>query len=466
MAIPGSRVLPLVIASALFMENMDSTVIATSLPAIAKDLGTDPVALKLAFTTYLLSLTVFIPISGWVADTFGGKNVFRAAIIIFALGSIACGQSSSLGGLIAARFVQGIGGALMVPVGRLILLREIPKSQMVDALAWLTMPALIGPLIGPPIGGFLTTYLHWRWIFWMNVPFAIVGLALASRYMTDIFREPPRALDVWGFALSSVGLSTLVFGATIIGRDMLSPLQTAALIIFGLLCMVLYVRHARRVEAPILDLRLLGLNTFRVAVVGGSIFRIGVGAIPFLLPLMLQLGFNYTAAQSGLLTCSAALGSMLMKAGASRLLRQFGFRRLLIANGSIAAVTIAANGMVDASTPIAAMVMLFALGGFLRSLQFTALNALAYSDIGRVEASSATSFYSVAQQLSLAMGVAVAAVVLEVAQWGRGDSTLQAADFAVAFLVVGSISLLPVFEFFRLGNRSGEAVLARGEDQG
>ena len=459
----GNRVLPLIIASALFMENMDSTVIATSLPAIAKDLGTDPVALKLAFTTYLLSLTVFIPVSGWVADTFGGKNVFRAAILVFMAGSIACGQSQSLEWLIASRFLQGIGGAMMVPVGRLILLREIPKSQLVDSLAWLTLPALIGPFIGPPIGGFITTYFSWRWIFWMNIPIGMLGLIVATLYMPDTFREQPRPLDTAGFLLSAAGLSALVFGATIIGRDILAPLQTGALMLFGLLCIMLYVRHASRTENPILDLRLLQLKTFRTAIFGGSAFRLGVGAIPFLLPLMLQLGFNYSPLESGLLTCSAALGSMAMKVAASRLLRRFGFRSLLLLNGTIAALTISANGLVGPQTPIAAMVLLFALGGFLRSLQFTALNALAYSDIGRVEASSATSLYSVAQQLSLSLGVAIAAVVLEFTLWMRGDTVLQAQDFSIAFFVVGTISLCAVFEYLGLKVSSGEAVLVRKE---
>ena len=457
-------VLPLTIAAALFMENMDSTVIATSLPAIARDLGTDPVALKLAFTTYLLSLTVFIPISGWVADKFGGKNVFRAAIVIFMVGSIACGQSSSLESLIASRFLQGIGGAMMVPVGRLILLRETPKSQMVDALAWLTIPALIGPLIGPPIGGFITTYFSWRWIFWMNMPIGLLGLYVATRYMPNTFREEPKRLDWLGFLLSSLGLSALVFGSTVIGRDIISPVQTGALVLFGIVCLAFYIRHARRTVHPILDLELLKIHTFRVAVLGGSLFRIGVGAIPFLLPLMLQLGFNYSPVQSGLLTCSAALGSITMKAGASRLLRRFGFRTLLLTNGALAALTISANGLIVSSTPIGFMLALFALGGFLRSLQFTSLNALAYSDIDRPGASAATSFYSVAQQLSLSLGVTLAAVVLEVAQWVRGDVTLVARDFAIAFFVVGGISLLSLLTYLTLLERSGSAVLGKAEE--
>ena len=299
---PNSRLIPLIIASALFMENMDSTVIATSLPAIANDLGTDPIVLKLAFTTYLLSLTVFIPISGWCADRFGARHVFRAAIVVFTLGSIACGFASSLGGLVAARALQGVGGAMMVPVGRIILLRAIPKSELVDALAWLTIPALLGPLVGPPIGGFITTFFSWRWIFWMNVPFGIGAIVFASTLMpeTEVDHVPP--LDVKGFVLSGLGLSSTVFGLTVMGRDLLPGLTPYGLVLFGLVVLALYLRHARVTPAPILDLRLLRIDTFRAGVLGGSLFRVGVGAVPFLMPLLFQLGFGMTAFQSGMLS--------------------------------------------------------------------------------------------------------------------------------------------------------------------
>ncbi|MGH6820103.1 MAG: MFS transporter, partial [Methylocella sp.] len=248
-----SRLIPLIIASALFMENMDSTVIATSLPAIATDLGTDAIALKLAFTTYLLSLTVFIPVSGWCADRFGARNVFRAAIMVFTLGSIACGLATSLGGLVAARAVQGIGGAMMVPVGRIILLRSIPKSELVDALAWLTIPALLGPLVGPPVGGFITDTFSWRWVFWMNVPFGIAAIVFASRLMPKIEIDHVPPLDVKGFLLSGVGLSATVFGLTIMGRDLLPGAAPYVLVLLGLVLLYFYLRHARISPAPILD---------------------------------------------------------------------------------------------------------------------------------------------------------------------------------------------------------------------
>ncbi len=453
------RIMPLIVASALFMENMDGTIIATSLPAMARDLGTDPVALKLAFTTYLLSLTVFIPISGWLADTFGAKLIFRLAILVFMAGSVACGYAPNLEWLIAARALQGLGGALMVPVGRIILLREVPKDHMVDALAWLTIPALLGPLIGPPVGGFITTYFHWRWIFWMNVPIGILGIILATKLMPATLAAPPPPLDLKGFVLTGVGLTFVVFGFTVLGQPVLPPLSAVALIVTGSICLALYARHAQRKTEPILDLRLLRIPAFRAGVLGGSLYRVGIGAIPFLVPLMLQLGFNYTPFQSGLLTCSMAVGALVMKFSTAKLLRRYGFRLLLITNGVASSAFIATYGLLQPATPVVLVVFLFMAGSFLRSLQFTALNAMSYADIDRDDAAKASSFYSVAQQLSLSAGVAVAAMALELLQWRRGDSHLAAGDFSWAFFLVAAIATTSVLQFRGLPADAGASVL-------
>jgi len=453
-----SRLIPLIIASALFMENMDSTVIATSLPAIARDLGTDPIVLKLAFTTYLLSLTVFIPVSGWMADRFGARHVFRVAIAVFTVGSIACGLATSLGGLVAARGLQGIGGAMMVPVGRIILLRTVPKSELVDALAWLTMPALIGPLVGPPVGGFITDTFGWRWVFLMNLPFGILGIVLATVLMpdTEVDKVPP--LDTKGFFLSGLGLSCFIFGLTVLGRGLLPGWTPSLLMLAGMVLVALYVRHARRVENPILDLRLLRIETFRAGVVGGSLFRIGVGAVPFLLPLMFQLAYGMTALQSGLITFVAAAGALSMKLGAARLIRRFGFRALLLVNGFAASASIAVMGLLSSATPYLLAISLLFVGGFLRSLQFTALNAMSYSDVDHAQASYATSLYTVVQQLSLSMGVVLGAFVLEAAQWYRAEPSLTPTDFTIAFFVVAACSLAAMLEFVTLSPGAGESV--------
>src|SRR5271155_1537841 len=389
-----------IIATALFMENMDGPVISTALPAIALDLHQDPIVLKLALTSYMLTLAVFIPASGWVADRFGARTVFCSAIVVFTLGSILCGASSSLSTLIAARVFQGLGGAMMVPVGRLVLLRSIAKTDLVSAMAYLTVPALIGPVAGPPLGGFITTYFHWRWIFWINVPIGVVGVLLSLRFIENIREQAVGRFDFKGFFLSGPGLLALIFGLTIIGRNVAPPIVVVALILGGLALLIAYVRHARRDADAIIDIGLLKTQTFFTGVVGGFVFRIGIGAIPFLLPLLLQIGFGLSPFESGSLTFAAAAGAMLMKFSAARILRHWGFRRVLIVNGVVSAIFLASYGLFTAQTPHWLLVGALLAGGFFRSLEFTALNAIGYADVPPARMSRATSFASVAQQMS------------------------------------------------------------------
>lgn len=458
----NARILPLVIASALFMEQMDSTIIATSLPAIAADLGVSPVSLKLAFTTYLLGLTVFLPVSGWAADRFGAKTVFRAAIVVFTAGSVACGFAQSLEWLVAARGLQGVGGALMVPVGRIILLRSVEKRDLLDAIAWLTIPALIGPVIGPPVGGYITTVYDWRWIFWMNLPFGLIAFALASWLMPNIKAAETPPLDVKGFLLSGAGLTLAVFGLTVVGRGMFTDAQVVAMIAAGLALLVAYVFHARRVAAPILDLRLMRIPTFRHSVLGGNLFRIAVGAVPFIMPLMLQLGFGFSAFASGMITFASALGAVLMKFSVARLVRHFGYRSLLIVNGALCCAMFAVKALFTADTPYWIMFAVLFLAGFMRSLQFTALNTLAYADVDSAEVAKANTFYTVAQQLFLALGVAVAAFLLDFRLWWTARSDLVAADFGFVLVVVSVVSAFAVFSYMRLQPGAGASISGRG----
>ncbi len=389
-----------IIATALFMENMDGTVISTSLPAIALDLHQDPIVLKLALTSYMLTLAVFIPASGWVADRFGARTVFCSAIVIFTLGSILCGASSSLSTLIAARVFQGLGGAMMVPVGRLVLLRSIRKSDLVSAMAYLTVPALIGPVAGPPLGGFITTYFHWRWIFWINVPIGVLGVLLSLRFIENLREETVPRFDFKGFVLSGVGLLSLISGLSTIGRGIAPYWLVVAMIAVGALSLAAYVRHANSKRDAILDLKLLAIPTFFSGVAGGFIFRVGIGAIPFLLPLLLQVGFGLTPFESGSLTFAAAAGSLLMKFTASTVLRWFGFRQTLVVNCLISGVFLAACALFTPSTPHWLLLLTLLTGGFFRSLQFTALNAISYADVDPPRMSRATSFASVSQQMS------------------------------------------------------------------
>ena len=458
---PSYILTSLIVACALFMEHVDSTVLSTALPAIAADLNEDPIALKLALTSYLLALAVFIPASGWAADKFGARTIFRWAIFVFTLGSILCGLSSNLSQFIGARVIQGVGGAMMVPVGRLVLLRTVPKSEIVRAMAWLTIPALLGPVMGPPLGGFITTYFHWRWIFWINVPIGVLGFALASRYIENVREDDVWPLDVVGFLLSGFGLSSLIFGLTIIGRGFAPNWVVAGLIVGGALLALAYVRHAGRSPHPIIDLSLLKIPTFAASIYGGYMFRLALGAIPFLLPLMLQVGFGMNAFHSGAITFIGALGSMLMKPTAGPILKKLGFRAVLVGNALLSSVFFAALGFFGPDSSMTLLMGVLLVGGFFRSLQFTALNVIAYADIENQAMSRATSFASVTQQLSLASGVAVGAGALEYMRIGHGGGPLAASDFTPAFLVVAALTALSVVSFLRLSPDAGAEMAGR-----
>ena len=460
MAIPRVILIPLIVACALFMEQIDSTVIATSLPVLAVDMGVDPIALKLALTAYLVSLAVFIPISGWVADRFGARTVFRSAIGVFMLGSILCGISHTLPEFVAARFFQGIGGAMMVPVGRLVILRSVEKSDLVRALSYLSMPAMLGPVIGPPLGGFITTYFHWRWIFFINIPISILGIYLATRFIENMHGEKSNPLDWVGFLLSATGCSLLMLGLATAGRHLISADASWACMGIGTLALLAYVWHFRRTAYPLVDLRLLRISTLRISVVGGSLFRIGIGALPFLLPLMMQLGFGLSAFHSGLLTCASAVGVIFIKTIVIRILKRFGFRRIMIYNAILGAISVGVLGLFTATTPYAVMVIVLLVGGCVRSIQFTSVNALAYADIASKDMSQATSIASVAQQLSVGLGVTVAGLALQTSMDWQGHSTLVTADFWPAFLAVAVVSGSSVLFNLRLSPDAG-AELAR-----
>lgn len=457
-----ARLTALIVASALFMQNLDSTVVATALPAMARSFGSDPLHMSVAMTAYLLSLAVFIPVSGWMGDRFGARQVFRAAIGVFTLGSILCGAADGLATLVAARIVQGIGGAMMVPVGRLVLLRSVPKNELVAAMAWLTVPALVGPIVGPPLGGLIVTYADWRWIFDINVPIGLLGMVLVTRYVQDVREPSPGRLDVRGLGLSALALASLMFGFETLGRGVVPPWLTLTLLAVGTLAGTGYVWHARRAAAPLLDLRLMRIPTFAISVTAGSLFRVGVGAIPFLLPMMMQVGFGKTAAESGAITFASAVGAMAMKPAAQFTLRQFGFRTVLGWNAALSATMMGAIALMRPDWPVVWIYLVLIVGGFLRSLQFTAYNTIAYADIPREQMSGASSFSSTMQQLSLTAGVTVGAGALEVARAVAGDLSPGPASFGVAFLLVATISLLAAPLAFRLPPAAGAELSGHG----
>jgi EmrB/QacA subfamily drug resistance transporter len=455
------RLIPLIVATALFMENMDSTVIATSLPAIAADIGTSPLTLKLAITSYLLSLAVFIPASGWTADRFGARMVFSMAIGVFMIGSIGCALSTTVTHFVIARILQGVGGAMMTPVGRLVLLRSIDKRALVNAMAWVTVPALVGPVIGPPLGGFITTYFSWHWIFLINIPIGLLGIFMALRYIDPIRSEDPERFDLYGMVLAGIGLGGIAFGLSVAGLNMLPWTVVAALVAIGAISMTLYVMHAKRTGSPVLDFALLRFPTLRAAIIGGFLFRLGIGALPFLLPLLMQVGFGLSPFRSGLVTFASAVGAMGMKTLAARIIRTFGFRNIMVINAVVSSVFLAACALFTASTPLLLIMIILVVGGFFRSLQFTAINTVAYAEVEPAQMSRATTLVSVNQQLAISAGVAVGAFCVESTMMLRHVSELTAAEFAPAFIVVAIISAISACFFYQMPDDAGHEISGR-----
>lgn len=439
-----SLIVPLIVGSALLVERMDATIIATSLPELARHFGYDVLTLKLALTSYVVSLGIFIPISGWVADKIGARTVFRAAMVTFMVGSVLCAVSTSLWMFVGARFLQGVGGAMMLPIGRLVIFRSVSKEEFVKAISFLAIPSLIGPVIGPPLGGFITTYFHWRWIFVLNIPICILGLYLAGKYIQNFREEDVKPLDVKGFLLSAGAGGLLMSGFSFLGSPLVPHELVAAMCVVGGILLYLCFRHARVAPAPLIDFRLLAIPSFRASVLGGSLFRFGLGAVPFLLPLALQEGLHMNPFHSGMITCASAFGALFMKALASDVLRRYGFRRVLMVNGVLTGISIAVFGLFTVDTPYMVMFAIVLLGGFFPSLQFTCLNALAYADIKDQDAGAATSLASVVQQLSLGMGVVIAGLVIQMTNMVSGHATLMASDFWPAFLIIGMFSVLSV----------------------
>jgi EmrB/QacA subfamily drug resistance transporter len=450
----SSRTISLIVASAMFMEQLDGTVLATALPTMARSFNADPLHMNVALTSYLLTLAMFIPASGRLADRFGSRTVFRGAIALFTLGSIACAQAQSLGFLVLARMLQGTGGALMSPVGRLVLLRVVSKGELVRAMAWLMIPATIGPILGPPVGGFIVTYLSWHWIFYINVPIGVLGIVLCSLYIDEMREPSPEHFDVLGLALSGTALACLLFGIEMVTRGVGASIGLG-LIAAGVVAGALYAWHARHCAQPVLDFRIMRIATFRLSVICGSLSRISAGAQPFLLPMMLQLGFGMSAAQSGLITFASSIGSLMMRVTAPALLRRLGFRAVLIWVGSVAVVLVTGIAAIRPAWPEALIYLLLIASGFFQSLQFMAYNTIAYADVSRARMSVATSFYTTFQQMALTLGIAVSAAALAASLALRGHTVPMLGDFTMAFLVVAGISALAPLISLQLEHTAG-----------
>lgn len=451
----SSLIVPLIIGCAQFMHQFDGAVIATALPSMAESLHEDPLRLNLAITCYLLALAVFVPISGWMADRFGAKRVFVWAIIVFTVSSVLCGLASTLPELVLLRTIQGIGGAMMTPVGRVIVVKSTPRFQLVRAMNAITIPAVLGPLLGPSVGGFIVTYFSWPWIFFINLPIGLVGLVLVRMFIPDIGREEVSPLDLRGVVLLGLALAGLVFGFEAMGRGLLSVSVVVALIAIGAICAVLYVLHARRTAEPIINLALLRVPTFAASVIGGGLFYMGTTSQVFLLALLLQLGFGLSAFHAGMVTLASAIGSLTMRFTFQPLLRRFGFRRVLIGNALLIGTFLVACGLFRPSTSYAVIIAVLLVGGFSRSVQFNGAQSLGYAEIPTKVMSSATSFAAMSQQLCQSFGVGLAALVVHLSLLWHEHSVMTADDIAPGFFALGALALGSSLIFWHLPPEAG-----------
>jgi EmrB/QacA subfamily drug resistance transporter len=453
----GEPILPWLVGVALFMESLDTTILNTAIPAVASALKVGPLSMKAVLASYTLSLAIFIPISGWTADRFGTRKVFASAIGLFTIGSCLCGMSSDIHLLVACRILQGCGGAMMVPVGRLTLVRAFPKSELIRAMSFVSIPALIAPMLGPVAGGLIVAYFHWRFIFFVNVPIGLLGLLLVYLHLPDYREETTHPLDFVGLVLFGGGISLLSYVLEIFGEHTLSVREISGLLGIAILLLAGYGVHGRSIEFPLLRLSLFRIRSFRVAVHGSFITRIGIGGVPFLLPLLYQLGLGYTPIQSGLLIMPQALGALSVKAAIRPLLKTFGYRLVLIANTAVIGALLAAFAAIGTQTSVVLILLLAFLYGWFTSFQYTCMNTLVYADTNEEEASSASSIASTMQQLSISFGVAVAGLTsaLFIPQTNAAAGQQVIHGIHVAFLLLGVLTVVSGFVFAGLRASDG-----------
>lgn len=451
----------LLVAGAFFMEFLDGTVIATALPDMAKDFGVTAVDLNIGISAYLITLAVLIPASGWIADRFGARKIFSLALAIFTLASVFCGLSTNVDVFVAMRILQGIGGALMVPVGRLAVLRTTPKHQLIKAIATLTWPALVAPIIGPPLGGFITSYASWHWIFFINVPLGLVAIALALRIIPDIREEERRPFDLSGFLATSVAMVSLVAAMELLGDRQPLGWQTLALLALGLGYMLFSLRHFRRAEWPMVRLDALEIPTFRVTMYGGSLFRSSISAVPFLLPLLFQVGFGMDPFHSGLLVLAVFVGNFTIKPLTTPLIRWLGFRRLLLINGALNVLSLLACAFLTPHTPVWLIFVILYLGGVFRSIQFTGISTLAFADVPSGQMSYANTLFSTASQLAVGLGITLGAIGIrigeEFSEW-LTLSHLPGISFRLSFIFIALICLVGMIDTLHLTKDAGSSV--------
>ncbi|BDP19257.1 TPA: MFS transporter [Klebsiella pneumoniae] len=451
----------LLVAGAFFMEFLDGTVIATALPDMARDFGVTAVELNIGISAYLITLAVLIPASGWIADRFGARAIFTLALAIFTLASVFCGLSTEVHIFVAMRILQGVGGALMVPVGRLAVLRTTPKHQLIKAIATLTWPALVAPIIGPPLGGFITRYASWHWIFFINVPLGLAAIILSLRIIPDIRETERRSFDLSGFITTSVAMVSLVTAMERLGDRQPQIWPTLALAALGFGCLLYSIRHFRRAAAPMVRLDALQVPTFRVTMYGGSLFRASISAVPFLLPLLFQVGFGMDPFHSGLLVLAVFVGNLTIKPATTPLIRWLGFRRLLLINAALNVCSLLACALLTPQTPVWAIMLILYLGGVFRSIQFTGVSTLAFADVPAAQMSDANTLFSTASQLAVGLGITLGAIGIRLGEQ-VGDwlhlTELPGISFRLSFVFIALICLVGMIDSLHLAKTAGSSV--------
>ncbi len=456
----SARLLPWLVAVAFFMESLDTTILNTAVPAIAAALKVAPLSMKSVLASYTLSLAVFIPISGWMADRFGTRRVFASAIGIFTLGSFLCGITSNIHLLVACRILQGCGGAMMVPVGRLTIVRTFARSELIRAMSFVAIPALIGPMLGPVAGGLIVGYLHWRVIFFVNIPIGLIGLYMVYRHLPDYREKKVNPLDIVGLILFGSGVALLSYVLEVFGEHTLSSREIVGLLAISMSLLAGYGLHSSKTEFPLLRLALFRIRTFRASVIGSFVTRLGIGGIPFLFPLLYQVGLGFTPIQSGMLMMPQALAAMSLKVTMPGILRRFGYRTVLISNTVIIGLMILLFATIGMKTPVWLIVIQLFAYGFFTSLQYTSMNTLVYADVDEEESSSASSIASTAQQMSVSFGVATASLVTA---FFIPDRFLWNAPQMVrgvhhAFICLGILTICSTIVFHSLRRGDGDAV--------
>ena len=454
------RYLPWIVATALFMEQLDSTIVNTGIPAMAASLGVTPLSLKAVVTSYILSLAVSIPVSGWLAERFGSRRVFLFALGLFTVSSVLCGIAPNASLLVAARVPQGIAAAMMMPVGRSAVVRSFPKSDLLRVMNFIIIPALIGPLLGPTVGGIIVHWLSWRDIFFVNVPVGIVALWLGHKYMPDYRNEQIQPLDVVGLVLFGSGAALLSWLLEVFGEHDLPALQMGVLLVLSIALLLAYGWHATQAPFPLLRLDVFMKRTFRVSVLGGFVTRLGIGGMPFLLPLLFQLGLGLPAWESGLLMMPSAAAAMFMKVMSSSLLRRFGYRQVLVVNTVLIACGIACYALIGPGSSVWAIVPIGLALGFFNSLQFSSMNTMAYADIEQADASMASTVASTLQQMSLSFGLATASLItiFYLANLPQSDHLAVTNALHHGFLTLAVITLISSLSFWALHKDDGESV--------